>query len=222
MISNMNHQLVAWSILACASAHLVLRQFNTESNIEYGIILLALVVALALAVVSSLKERFQQQDPEGGQGDASAALSSIASAFDRIASIPSTAKKLIIDGVDSMAAAMRPKEDVVSKTKTNTPNEQDQEKETVDKENIDMNQSLYEKDITLWGKDRQVDPEKYKKMTARYANIHYMLCNLKAVDKNVHDQIFAFFVPSTLAAPAAENENNNKSQEASTAQSAEQ
>jgi hypothetical protein len=180
-----------------------MRQFDTSSIAEYIVVLAALLVALGLAIDTSTSEEFADAStvpttsPTAAEdASATAAIASIGSAFDRIASIPGAAKKYIIDGVDSMAAALRPKDDAKKKTPKQGEKEGETGKEEEDKENVDMNPALYEKDMSLWGKDRKVDPEKYKKMTTRYANIHFMMCNLKSVDKDVHDKILATLLPS--------------------------
>ncbi len=210
-------------MLGSTFAYLVIRRFDTSSITEYTCIVVTLIIALGLAIVSSSEGFEDGGNPsmndhtttELNPNDSSAALASIASAFDRIASIPGAAKKFIIDGVDSMAAALRPKEDDASKNDKNVNpknDDDDDSKDTSeDKENVDMNESLYEKDRSLWGKNGKVDPEKYKKMTTQYANIHYMMCNLKAVDMATHDKIMAILVPSAVIEKKQDSKNSNKS-----------
>lgn len=169
---------------------------------QYLVMLAGLTLALGLVSdprVGAITEAF----------DTAAAVASVSSAMDTIAGIPLSMKAIIMDGLDNMAAAMQQQQ---SSTKNKEPAKPKKKGDGEDgdggdadeggesKDTVQMSASLYEDDASLARKigERGVDDAKYRAMAAAYADIHYLLCNLKAADRDTYDAVLGIVLPKKL------------------------
>ena len=198
------HATIAAAI-AAACIGVIAWKASTHADLtrtQYLVMLTGLVMALGLA--SNSHEHLKNLGCMGTVTEAfdtTAAVASISSAMDTIAAIPLSMKTIIMDGLDNMASAMQQsssksskssKASKASKASKKSENEDEAGEADGSGDTVQMSPSLYEDDASLArtiGK-RGVDDAKYRAMAVAYANIHYLMCNLKAADPAVYESVF--------------------------------